>query len=371
MRTGSNRFHQMAVSLALLSLPGLILAGCGGGDDSGSGSGSGDGSKEVKLMLLTKDATNPFWLAMQKGAQAQVAKEQNVKLTLASGKADGDEQSQVDQIEQSIARGDDGILIANNGPGVNPAIKKARDAGMTVIALDSPTTPPDVVQATLATDNFQAGQEIGKWMAAKLAGQKAVIAMLPAFNDKIIAVDVQRYEGFLDGMGIDLATKDKKGDEAQTGKYKGGKGGDYEIVCSEASQATVDGGKTALERCLSKNANINAVYTINEPDAAGASQAVKAAGNKGMIVSVDGGCQGVQDVKDGNFGATSQQYPVKMAEDGVKAIVSVVRGGELPKPSAGQDFVNTGVKLVTDKPVDGLDSIDTTEGANLCWGTKS
>jgi len=369
MRTGSNRLHKVAISIALFSLPGLILAGCGGGDDSGSG--SGDGSKEVKVMLLTKDATNPFWLAMQKGAQAQVAKAQNVKLTLASGKADGDEQSQFDQIEQSIARGDDGILIANNGPGVNPAIKKARDAGLTVIALDSPTTPADVVEATLATDNFQAGQEIGKWMAAQLNGEKAVIAMLPAFNDKVVAVDVQRYEGFLDGMGIDLATKDKKGDEAATGQYKGGKGGAYEIVCSEASQATVDGGKTAMERCLTKNGNINAVYTINEPDGAGASQAIKAAGSKAVIVSVDGGCQGVQDVKDGNLGATSQQYPVKIAEEGVKAIVSVVRGGELPKPTDGKDFVNTGVKLVTDKPVAGIDSIDTTEGASLCWGTKS
>jgi len=360
----------MAAPIALLALPGLALTGCGGGSSGGSSSGGG-GTKEVKVMLLTKDATNPFWLAMQKGAQGQVAKEQNVKLTLASGKADGDEQSQVDQIEQSIARGDDGILIANNGPGVNPAIKKARDAGLTVIALDSPTTPADVVEATLATDNFQAGQEIGKWMAAQLNGEKAVIAMLPAFNDKVVAVDVQRYEGFLDGMGIDLATKDKKGDEAATGQYKGGKGGAYEIVCSEASQATVDGGKTAMERCLTKNGNINAVYTINEPDGEGAAQAVKAAGSKAVIVSVDGGCQGVQDVKDGNLGATSQQYPVKMAEEGVKAIVSVVRGGELPKPTDGKDFVNTGVKLVTDKPVAGIDSIDTTEGASLCWGTKS
>ena len=125
-----------------------------------------------------------------------------------------------------------------------------------------------------------------------------------------------------------------------------------------------------MERCLTKNPAINVVYTINEPDGEGASQALKAAGNKATITSVDGGCQGVQDVKDGNFGATSQQYPVKMAEEGVKAIAAKVRGGELPKPSEGQDFVNTGVKLVTDKPVDGLESIDTTEGASLCWGTK-
>jgi fructose transport system substrate-binding protein len=370
MRVAHKRLGRMAVPIALLTLPGLALAGCGGGGGSSGSSGGGGGAKEVKIMLLTKDATNPFWLAMQKGAQAQVAKEQNAKLTLASGKADGDEQSQVDQIEQSIARGDDGILIAPNGPGVNPAIKKARDQGMHVIALDTPFTPVDTAEATLATDNFEAGQVIGKWMAAQLNGQKSIIAMLPAFNDKIISVDTDRYQGFLDGMGINLADKSKKGDEAPTGKYTGGKGGDYQIVCSEASQATVDGGKTAMERCLSKSSAINTVYSINEPDGEGAAQAVKAANSKAVIVSVDGGCQGVQDVKDGILGATAQQYPVKMAEQGVQAIVSVVRGGELPKPSAGKDFVNTGVKLVTDKQVTGLDSIDTSAAAQVCWGTK-
>jgi len=360
----------MAVPIALLALPGLALAACGVGGGSSGSSGGGSGTKEVKIMLLTKDATNPFWQAMQKGAKDQAAKEQNVKLTLASGKADGDEQSQVDQIEQSIARGDDGILIANNGPGVNPAIKKARDAGMHVIALDTPFTPVDTAEATLATDNFEAGQVIGKWMAAQLNGQKAVIAMLPAFNDKIVSVDTDRYQGFLDGMGIDLADKSKKGDEAPTGKYTGGKGGDYQIVCSEASQATVDGGKTAMERCLSKSSAINTVYSINEPDGEGAAQAVKAANSKAVIVSVDGGCQGVQDVKEGVLGATAQQYPVKMAEQCVQAMVSVVRGGEVPKPSPGKDFTNTGVKLVTDKPVTGLDSITTADASSICWGTK-
>ena len=62
------RLDRMAVPIALLALPGLALAACGGGGSSGSSSG-GSGTKEVKIMLLTKDATNPFWQAMQKGAK--------------------------------------------------------------------------------------------------------------------------------------------------------------------------------------------------------------------------------------------------------------------------------------------------------------
>ena len=76
--------------------------------------------------------------------------------------------------------------------------------------------------------------------------------------------------------------------------------------------------KPAMENCLQKNPDINLVYTINEPAAAGAYQALKAAGKEKsvMIVSVDGGCAGVKNVKAGVIAATSQQYPLKMAATG-------------------------------------------------------
>ncbi|HEX8487534.1 MAG TPA: substrate-binding domain-containing protein [Propionibacteriaceae bacterium] len=359
--------------LALTAVLSLALAGCGG--DTGGGTSAGGqavGTDDpVAVTLITKDSTNPFWIAMQKGAQEAAAKEKDVKITIAAGKKDGDEDGQVQAIEQSIARGDQGILITPNGPGVNPAIKKARDAGLFVIALDTPPDPADTVDITFATDNREAGTLIGKWTAEKLDGKEAVIALLDAFNDKIITVDVNRDQGFLEGMGIDVKGKDKKGDEDKTGKYTGGKGGDYTIVCNEPSGATVDGGKTAMETCLSKNPDINVVYSINEPAGEGAAQALKGTDNKVLAVSVDGGCQGVQGVKDGTFGATSQQYPVKMAQLGVEAIVKIARGGEKPKVTEGLDFFNTGVALVTDQPVAGLESIDTTKGAEVCWGTKS
>ena len=68
------------------------------------------------------------------------------------------------------------------------------------------------------------------------------------------------------------------------------------------------------------------------------------------------------------IGATAQQYPVKMAEMGVKAIVELAKTGKKPANTAGLDFFNTGVELVTDKPADGVKSITTTEASNICWG---
>jgi fructose transport system substrate-binding protein len=76
----------------------------------------------------------------------------------------------------------------------------------------------------------------------------------------------------------------------------------------------------------------------------------------------------VKSVKDGVIGATSQQYPLKMASLGVEAIAKIARGGEKPKTTEGLDFYNTGVALVTDKAADGVTGIDTTQGTSLCWG---
>jgi fructose transport system substrate-binding protein len=356
------RTGRRAVSL-LAAMTGLAMLATGCGDDAGSGSG---GSKTVAVSLITKNSTNPFFVTMQDGAK-KAAQAEGVKLTIAAGKEDGDEAGQVQAIEEAIARGDSGILITPNGPGVNPAIKKARDAGLYVIALDTPPDPADTVDITFATDNFKAGELIGKWTAAQLAGKPATIALLDLFNDKIVSVDYNRDQGFLSGLGVDTKYRKKNGDEAKSGNYAGGT---YQIACNEPTEGAEDGGRTAMERCLAKNPAVNVVYTINEPAAVGAQKALKAAGTKDvLVVSVDGGCNGVQHVKNGLINATSQQYPVKMAELGVKAIKQIATGGQKPAVTSGLDFYDTGVALVTDKPASGVTSIDSTEGAKLCWGT--
>src|SRR6476469_5484136 len=324
----------------------VSFAACNRGTSS-SDTGSG-GQAPVGVSIITKDSTNPFFVAMQKGAKADAAKN-NVKLTVASGKQEGDDQGQITAIEDSIARGDKGILITPMSTGVNAAIEKARKAGLFVIALDTPPDPASTVDITFATDNRAAGKLDGQWAAAQMAGKPAVIALLDLFDDKIVSVDYNRDQGFLEGMGIDVADGKKNGNEAKTGKYSGG---DYTIVCNEAGNGAEDGGRSAMEKCLAKNPAINLVYTINEPTAVGANAALEAAGKKATIVSVDGGCAGVASVRSGVIGATAQQYPLKMATLGMEAIAKIARGGEKPKPTEGLDFFDTGVALVTDNPVD-------------------
>ncbi|MBK4349037.1 substrate-binding domain-containing protein [Lacisediminihabitans changchengi] len=355
---------RIAAVVAATTLAAISLTAC-----QESSGGTGGASGKVGVALIVKTTTNPYFVAMEDAAKADASKD-GVSLTLAAGKKDGDATTQIQAIEDSISRGDKGILITPTDSTVNTAIAKARKAGIYVIALDTAPDPAKAVDITYATDNFAAGEAIGKWAAAQLNGKPAVIGLVDLFSDQVASVDYDRDQGFLTGMGIPTADKQKNGDEAPTGSYTGGKGGTYKIAGNQASNGDQADGRTAMETLLSKNSDINVVYAINEPAAYGAYQALKAAGKEKttLLVAIDGGCTGVKQVGQGIIGATSQQYPSKMAQLGMEAIVKLAKSGKKPSVSAGLDFFNTGSKLVTDKAVPGLNSISSADGAKSCWG---
>ncbi len=326
---------------------------------TGALSGGALAQDDMIIGLITKTDTNPFFVKMKEGASAK-AEEMGVELRTFAGKYDGDNEAQVEAIESLIAAGAAGILITPSDPaGLADTVAAARDAGLLVIALDTPFDPIDAADATFATDNFKAGELIGQWAAATLEDpENAKIATLD-LSEAQITVDVLRNQGFLSGFGIDVKDPDKMYDED-----------DPRIVGSDITQGSPEGGRTAMENLLQIDSGINLIHTINEPAAAGAYEALKAFGleDQVTIVSVDGGCPGVEDVKAGVIGATSMQFPLKMASMGVEAIVSFAKDGTKPANSEGLDFFNTGVTLVTDAPVDGIDSITSDEALEQCWG---
>jgi fructose transport system substrate-binding protein len=304
--------------------------------------------------LITKTNTNPFFVKMKQGFEAK-AKELGLTPQSYAGKFDGDNDGEVQAIEQLIAAGAKGILLVpSDSTAIVPTVQKARKAGVLVITLDTPLDPITAADANFATDNFKAGELIGQWAKATL-GAKAASAKIATLDlaSNQPTVDYLRHNGFLTGFGI--AVKDQKhyapGDSAQ-------------IVGSDVTAGSTEGGRKAMENILQKADHIDLVYAINEPAAYGGYAALKAAGKeKGVtFVAVDGGCQGVKWVKDGILGATSQQYPLLMASDGVAAIAEYVKSGKKP---ASKD---TGEKLITDHAASGVPSIDTAEGLKLCWG---
>ncbi len=304
--------------------------------------------------LVTKTNTNPFFVKMKEGFEAK-AKELGLTPQAYAGKEDGDNDGEVKAIEQLIAAGAKGILLVpSDSTAIVPTVKKARDAGIIVITLDTPLDPVDAADALFATDNFKAGELIGQWAKGTL-GDKAGSAKIATLDltPNQPTVDYLRHNGFLTGFGITV--KDPKhfamSDSPQ-------------IVGSDVTKGATEGGRTAMENILQKADQIDLVYAINEPAAYGGYAALKAAGKeKGVtVVAVDGGCQGVKWVKEGIIGATSQQYPLLMAADGVQAVADYIKTGK--KPTS----IDTGEKLVTDHPVAGVPSISVDEGMKLCWG---
>jgi len=304
--------------------------------------------------LVTKTNTNPFFVKMKQGFEAK-AKELGLTPQAYAGKFDGDNDGEVAAIEQLMTAGAKGILLVpSDSTAIVPTVEKARKAGILVITLDTPLDPVTAADANFATDNFKAGELIGQWAKATL-GDKAASAKIGTLDltPNQPTVDYLRHNGFLTGFGITV--KDPKhyamSDSPQ-------------IVGSDVTSGSTDGGRKAMEKILQKADQVDLVYAINEPAADGGYEAMKAAGReKGVLfVAVDGGCPGVKMVKEGIIGATSQQYPLLMAADGVEAIAEYIKSGK--KPTS----IDTGEKLVTDHPVPGVPSIDTAEGAKLCWG---
>jgi len=325
--------------VAVLAVVALGLAGC-----STPSTKPGDPSTDKpKVGLITKTETNPFFVKMKEGAQ-KAATANNITLLTGAGKFDGDNAGQVTVMENMVASGVKGILITpNDTKAILPAIKKARDVGVLVIALDTPTDPQEGTDALFATDNLKAGELIGQWAKAKFAGKPAKIATLDLAPG--ITVGRLRHDGFLKGFGV--------------------AGTDPSVVCSQDTQGDQAKGQTAMETCLQKDPGINLVYTINEPAALGAYTAIKAAGKEKAItiVSVDGGCTGVTGVQSGQIAATSQQYPLKMAQLGVEAVVAFVKSG-----TKSSGYTDTGVTLITGDPVTGVESKDVAYGLANCWG---
>jgi fructose transport system substrate-binding protein len=297
----------------------------------------------LRIGLVTKTETNPFFVKLREAATER-ARLRGAELIALSGRFEGDNEGQVAAIENLIRKGVKGILIAaSNSSAIVAAIGSARARGILVTALDTPTDPADAVDGTFATDNREAGRLEGAWLKRALGARPARIAMLDGVPGS--RTDSERHQGFLQGFGI------PEGDPAIVGRAN---------VYGDQAKA-----HAAMENLLQAHPDLNVVYTINETVARGAYGAIAARRKPGQILlgSIDGGCDGVKDIRDGKLGATVMQFPRQMAELGVDAVVEFAQTGR--KPSG---FVDTGARLITHQPQPGLDSQDIAFGLTSCWG---
>lgn len=321
--------------LAAAVTAGLVLAACTSEEP------------DVTVGLITKQEANPYWVTMREVAEV-TARDENVELLTATGTSDVDVDGQIAALREMTAQGVDGILIApTDSRALVPAIEEAREAGVTVIAVDTPTDPESAVDAVFATDNYEAGRLVGEYAVAKaeeleLTPRIAILDLAPG-----IASGEQRRAGFLAGFGIEE--------------------GDPQVVGSIDTEGDQAKGEEAMRELLAQDPEINVVYAVNEPAALGAVAALNEAGvgqDDVVLVTVDGGCEAIKNaVRPGDIDATAQQFPENMAREGVRALAEHARGG--PAPSG---FLDTGIVLITGNPAPGVVARDVAFGVRNCWG---
>jgi fructose transport system substrate-binding protein len=291
--------------------------------------------------IVELQLTNPFFGRLELSA-VDTAKQHGLDVMTAEASTAGDSATQIGAIENMINRGVKGITLdPANATALVPIVKKARDAGIVVVTTNTSLAPMTAADAAYETDNLQAGTLIGQWARATMGLKPAHIAMLD--YDLSDQTSKARHDGFLKGFGI-----------AE---------GDPQIVGSALNLGNAETGQTAMENLLSAHPDTNVIYTINEPAAQGAFFAIRKARREVLVTSIDGSCAGVRSVADGTIGATVMQFPIRMGEMAVEAVIKAVNDGVMPN-----GFHNTGTVLITNHPVAGVDSRDSKWGLENCWG---
>ncbi|MEH2121185.1 ABC transporter substrate-binding protein [Nostoc sp.] len=265
------------------------------------------------------DLGNPFYNAVQKGAEKEAQKiGGNIKVNAVSSAFDLNQQS--NQIENFTAANTDLIILsAVDKKGVKPVIDQARLAGKVVIALDSAVDAD--VDAMISSNNTQAGEIACQYISDRLKGQGSVV--------------------ILNGTPMDSINQRVSGCEKSLSKYP-----NIKLISKEQNaEGTRDGGLRVMSDLLTTFPKIDAVFATNDQSGVGADLAARQARrNEFFIVGVDGSPDATKAMedKDGVFAATAAQNPAGMAQKAVQIGNDIIQG---KKPESSEILIP--VKLVT------------------------
>ena len=290
----------------------FVFSGCGNSDvaEKPKELKSVKSAKKIGVSLLTLD--NPFFKVIGDHITS-AGKENGYEVTVVSG--DKDVAKQGNQIKDFIVQGVSAIVLSPcDSKSIVPVIQEANAAGIPVFTVDIPCNEPGVKIATqIATDNLGGGREAGEAMIEALGEAGGQVALL---HFKQVESCQLRAKGFKEVIEAHNAA----------GKAK------IEIVAELESGGAKDLGYKAAEDVLQSNPELRGVFAINDPAALGARAALEKAGKAQQvkIIGFDGQPEGKQAIKDGKIYADPIQFPDKMGEQIVDAIVRHSKGETLP-----------------------------------------
>lgn len=276
----------------------------------------------VKIGFITKFPV-PFYTTMADAAKAYATAHPGVDIIYGQGKSATDIEGQIALIESMVTQGVKGIALTPVDPTVAPALDKAVAAGVKVVLMDNSIPNWKGATALATTDNFAAGKLAGEYLKSKLKSGDTMgilegVPGVPALDDRV--------KGMMEGL----------------------KGVDVKIVGRGATKCTEELGLNVAEDILTKNPEVKSIYSACGPPAAGAAQAIKNAGKVGKVILVgfDFCCGEKEALTAGIENATVAQFPSKMAELGVDALIKSIHGDKV------DSLIDSGAALVTKDNMD-------------------
>ncbi len=275
-------------------------------------------AEDVKIGFITKFPV-PFFATMENAAKAYADANPGVEIIYGQGTSATDIEGQIALIESMVTRGVQGIALTPVDPTVAPALDKAIGAGVKVVLMDNNIPDWNGRTALATTDNYNAGKIAGEYLKTVLKDGDTLgilegVPGVPSLDDRV--------NGMLEGLD----------------------GVEVKIVGRGATNCTEELGINVAEDILTANPDLKAIYAACGPPAAGAAQAIKNAGidtAKFVLVGFDFCCGEEEALTAGIEDATVAQFPSKMAELGVDALVKAIRG------EAVESLIDSGAALVT------------------------
>jgi ribose transport system substrate-binding protein len=272
----------------------------------------------IKIGFITKFPV-PFFATMEDAAKAYAAANPGVEIIFGQGTSATDIEGQIALIESMVTKGVQGIAVTPVDPTVAAALDKAIAAGVKVVLMDNNIPDWKGRTALATTDNYNAGKIAGAHLKSLLKNGDTLgilegVPGVPSLDDRV--------KGMLDGL----------------------QGVDVKIVGRGATNCTEELGISVAEDLLTANPDLKAIYAACGPPAAGAAQAIKNAGignDAIVLVGFDFCCGEAEALTAGVEDATVAQFPAKMAELGVDALVNAIRGEKV------ESLIDSGAALVT------------------------
>jgi simple sugar transport system substrate-binding protein len=271
----------------------------------------------VKIGFITKFPV-PFFATMENAAKDYAAANPGVEIIYGQGASATDIEGQIALIESMVINGVQGIAITPVDPTVASALDRAIASGVRVVLMDNNIPDWEGRTALATTDNYNAGKIAGEYLKTKLKDGDTL--------------------GILEGVpGVPSL------DDRVNGMLEGLKGVDVEIVGRGATNCTEELGINVAQDILTANPGIKSIFSACGPPAAGAAQAIKNANldQRPILVGFDFCCGESEAIAEGVQVASVAQFPAKMAELGVDALVKAIRGESV------ESLIDSGAALVT------------------------